>query len=150
MEIRVVRLFQTKTETICAIYLDGEFFCFGLEDIYRDFKVYGETRTPAGRYKIRVRNFGGFHERYLKKYDFHKGMLQVMGVPGFTDILIHIGNYAANTNGCLLVGTSAVADFEGSCMVGSSTDAYEKLYKKVIDKALVGAVEIVYIDQDVF
>lgn len=150
MEIRVLRVFQTSKETISSIYIDGEFFCFGLEDIHQDFKVYGETRIPSGRYKVKVRRFGGFHEKYSKKFSNHRGMLQVADVPGFTDILIHIGNYARNTNGCLLVGDAVVSEGEGVCMLGSSTNAYTKLYDKVIDKAIAGDLEIVYIDQDVF
>jgi len=135
---------------LSSIFLDGIFVCFGLEDIHQDFKVYGQTRIPAGRYKIAVRQFGGFHERYLKKYDFHRGMLQIMSVPGFEDALIHIGNFAKNTEGCLLVGNGMSREKDDKIMLTDSTGAYTMLYNKVIDKALVGDLEILIVDNDIY
>jgi hypothetical protein len=93
VKITVHRVVSNSSATISNIKLDGTFFCFGLEDEYRKVKVKGKTRIPQGKYNVTVRQIGGFHERYKKKFsDFHKGMLQVADVPNFTEILIHIGN----------------------------------------------------------
>jgi len=136
----------TPGATLSRVLVDGEPCVVGLEDEYRAVKVKGETRIPAGRYKISVRTFGDFHSRYSQRFsDFHKGMLEVMNVPGFTDILIHIGNFEHNTEGCLLVGMTAN---EGNMTIGSSAVAYKKLYKKVIAAALAGELYIEYIDND--
>jgi len=99
-----------------------------LEDTHRDKKVYGKTRIPAGEYEITLRTFGGHHERYLKKFPFHRGMLWLHNVPKFKDILIHIGNYAKDTDGCILVGLEA----KGFDMIVSSTLAYEVFYREVL------------------
>ena len=64
MEIFVERFHSTSDETYSNIYVDGKWICFGLEDEHREEKVAGETRIPSGRYKIGVREFGGFHNIY--------------------------------------------------------------------------------------
>ena len=147
MEIIVRRITSNEEATLSTISIDSVFECFGLEDEYRKEKVAGETRIPAGRYKIGVRDVGGFHNRYSSKFpDFHKGMLQVLDVPGFEYILIHIGNYENNTDGCLLVGTGC--DTGSTPTVSHSGNAYQALYKKVIDAAVRGEVFITYKDSD--
>ena len=110
MNLTIERFTSDEDTTISAIYLDDVFQCFGLEDEFREEKVPSETRIPAGTYKVGIRDTGGFHNRYSRKFsDIHQGMLQVQDVPGFEFILIHVGNTDENTAGCLLVGTGAMA-----------------------------------------
>ncbi len=40
MLIRVNRIKSDDDSTLSTIYIDGEFFCFGLEDEHREYKVY--------------------------------------------------------------------------------------------------------------
>ncbi len=117
MKISVERIFSDDDATISTLWVDGRFICFGLEDEYREDKIPGETRIPAGEYKITLRTVGGFHTRYGRKFpEFHKGMLWIRGVPNFEYILIHIGNTDEHTAGCLLVGEGAIR-----------TESYESL-----------------------
>lgn len=146
MEITVRRSISNNEATTSLVLIDGVFECFGLEDEYRESKVIHETRIPAGRYPVKVRTFGGFHRRYQNRFDFHRGMLEVCGVPGFTDILIHIGNTDDDTSGCLLVGQTLNA--KTPFLLRSSTTAYAQLYRKVINAALNGDLFIHYIDED--
>jgi len=121
------------------LFIDDTFECFTLEDQYQEKKVYGETCIPEGTYKIELRTEGGFHQRYAKKFDFHKGMLHILDVPEFTWILIHIGNTDENTAGCLLVGdTQQDLDVNQNGFVGSSGNAYKKFYPKVAEALLKG------------
>jgi len=140
MELKVVRYSSSKESTLGLLFIDEQFACYTLEDEYRKVKVMGETRIPAGRYRIQLRTFGGHHWRYLKRYgaNFHKGMLQVMDVPGFTDILIHKGNDDDDTAGCLLVGDSANNNQVKDGFIGSSTLAYNRIYPVVRDALLRG------------
>ena len=148
MIITVDRFKSDSDATISKVSVDGRFVCFGLEDEYRDEKVASETRIPAGRYKVDVRREGGFHARYTARFpNFHRGMLHVTDVPGFTFILIHIGNTDEDTAGCLLVGLNAAID-DGELRVTSSKLAYQKLYPMVIDAAERGELEIEYLDSD--
>jgi len=145
MLIRVDRVKSNRDATISRVYVDGAFICHGLEDEYREDKIPGETRIPAGTYKLDVRKEGGFHNRYSRMFGaFHRGMLWVRNVPNFKWILIHIGNYESNTDGCLLLGR---ADYQAMTVWQSKT-TYKRFYDLVIRDALRGRVTIQYRDLD--
>lgn len=147
MKLTVKRIKSDAQATLSLVELDGKFLCFGLEDTHRETKIAGKTRIPAGTYDIAVRETGGFYSRYIKRFRrFHKGMLHVQNVPNFEYILIHIGNRAKDTAGCLLVGAGASTD--GPLTITQSTSAYEQLYKKVIKAAHTGELTIEYLDLD--
>ena len=107
MKLEVLRFSSESDSTLGLLFdvTDGrKFLCFTLEDEARETKVMGETRIPAGTYKLKLRKEGGYHSRYVKKYgSMHKGMIHVQDVPGFEWILWHTGNT------CLLY-TSDAAD----------------------------------------
>jgi hypothetical protein len=144
MEIEILRYNSESDYTDGLLFINCKFQVHTLEDEYRSVKVYGETRIPDGRYEIELRNVGGFHKRYLKKFgaDFHKGMLWVKDVPNFEYVLIHIGNDDQDTAGCLLVGMINNANEKG--FIGESTYAYKKIYPQIRDAILNG--EKVYIN----
>ncbi len=103
--------------------------CFTLEDEFRTHKVSGETRIPAGEYKITLRREGGHHARYAQRFpELHRGMLWIRDVPNFEFILIHIGNTEGDTAGCLLVGM--LADLRMGT-IGASKDAYAQIYPPI-------------------
>ena len=137
MELEVWR-FSSQEDSTNGVLFDvtggkRRFLCYTLEDEHREEKVAGETRIPAGTYRITLRTVGGFHGRYEKKYgEMHKGMLWVRDVPGFEYILIHTGNTDEHTAGCLLLGDSQQANFGSSNgMVGSSVNAYKRVYPPI-------------------
>ena len=141
MEITVNRIAESSESTVSLLQLDGKALCFTLEDQPQPGpKVRGETRIPAGRYEIRPREFGGFHSRYKRRYSWHRGMLELADVPGFTDILIHVGNTDDDTAGCLLVGQGAL--LRGRYSVQASVLAYRALYRKVIDSCYNGDLSV--------
>ncbi len=143
MLIHVRRVASGDDATIGALTVDGSFQCFTLEDEKRAVKVAGETRIPAGRYRVKVRRHGGFHGRYSRRFpDLHRGMLEIADVPGFSDILIHVGNYTRDTAGCLLVGMGANIVTDRGWTVTQSTAAYKRIYARVIDAAAAGKLEI--------
>ncbi|MGM9489730.1 DUF5675 family protein [Ideonella sp. YS5] len=148
MDVLVDRFISDNDTTISHVLVDGQFMCFGLEDEYRAEKVMHETRIPAGRYAVRMRNQGSHDSQYRAQFpDIHRGMLHVRDVPGFEFILIHCGNTQADTSGCLLVGSGAVTDV-GNMSISSSRSAYRKFYPTVIDAALDGDLWITYVDSD--
>lgn len=103
MELRLDRRFLRAGYTIGALFVDGVYFCDTLEDRVRDLaregKVAGETAIPCGRYRVVMPVSPRFGRRLPRLVD----------VPGFTGILIHRGNTAADTGGCILVGENRVA-----------------------------------------
>lgn len=149
MRIRVRRFTSDDDTTLSTVWLNNIFECFGLEDEYREDKVAKETRIPKGMYNVTLRTWGGFHVKYSKRFPiFHEGMLQVMDVPGFTSILIHMGNTDDDTAGCLLIGQNAVSD-KGFMTIGNSKGAYIEMYQKVLQAIKKGEmVTIEYVDQD--
>ena len=154
MKLEVLRI-SSQSDSTNGILFDTtkgrKFLAYTLEDEYRETKEKGETRIPAGTYKIKLRKEGGFHGRYTTKYgSMHKGMLHVQDVPGFEYILIHTGNTDEHTDGCLLVGntqTENIGTKDG--FIGASGDAYKRIYPpiaKVLEDG--GDVEITYVDFD--
>lgn len=106
MKLLLKRIAKRSTYTIGKLYIDGEYFCDTLEDRDRGLssemsadeikriKVYGQTAIPTGTYNI---------EWYFwQKYKKH--VPHICGVKGFSGILIHSGNDADDTTGCILVG----------------------------------------------
>jgi len=154
--ITVKRFLQKHDAVISEIYVDHHFVCYGLEDAKRDTKIHGETCIPAGRYKIDLRNEGGFHSRHKNQAGYkggYMGMLWVRNVLNFLYILIHKGNWRKNTKGCLLVGVSYTERFvpesgRVEMWLVASRPAYHKLYDMVKHAAAKGLLEIEYIDGD--
>lgn len=135
MKLRLDRIHKSDDFTIGKIFIDDVFECYSLEDEHREVKVMHETRIPSGTYEIKLRLFGGHHERYKQKFNYHKGMLWLQDVPKFKDILIHIGNDDDDTSGCILVGQSMSLS---NGTLSNSTLAYSKLYQKVSNELAKG------------
>lgn len=100
MKLKVERLWRKSSYTIGRLYVDGKLFCNTLEDRVRDLtkeaKVPGQTAIPAGTYEV-IFNWSP---------KFGKNLPRLLNVPHFTGILIHSGNTAADSAGCILVGNN--------------------------------------------
>jgi hypothetical protein len=108
MELNLNRFWFTEESTIGTVMVNGHFECFSLEDEDRKLedggeKIPKETAIPRGRYKIVVDKSGKFN-RLLPR---------LLDVPLFSDIRIHSGNKAIDTEGCVTVGQSAEANYVG-------------------------------------
>lgn len=138
MNLTLYRAGSSKDSTSGVLYLDNVPQCCVIEDEKRTAKVYGETRIPAGIYKVTLRTEGGFHGKYQAKFPgIHVGMLWLRDVPGFEHILMHVGNTDDDTAGCLLL--NAWFTIENGEFVGrGSTDAYIALYRKVAPRIAAG------------
>lgn len=98
MKLRVERLWKKPAYTVGRLFVDGKLFCNTLEDTVRDLsnekKVYGKTAIPYGKYKV-VYNWSP---------KFGRNLPRLLNVPAFEGILIHPGNTADDSAGCILVG----------------------------------------------
>ena len=103
MNLLVDRIFLGDSYTIGKLYINGEYFCDTLEDTVRDLKpdgsgkVYGETAIPTGTYNVIV-NRSPKYRRLLPR---------LLNVPFFEGILMHSGNLAKDSHGCILVGKNS-------------------------------------------
>lgn len=92
------RIALKETYTIGKLYINDVYFCDTIEDKVREpgVKVYGKTAIPYGKYKIII--------NYSPK--FKKMLPRLLDVPGFSGVLIHSGNTADDSSGCILVGNN--------------------------------------------
>lgn len=100
MKLNVKRVFNGDGYTIGHFYIDDTYLCDTLEDTVRDLtkdcsqKVYGQTAIPEGTYKVET----VWWEKHKAYYP------HLMNVKCFEGILIHCGNTASDTEGCILLG----------------------------------------------
>lgn len=153
MKLEVLR-FSSNSDSTLGMLFDithgRKFLCFTLEDEARERKIKGETRIPSGIYKLGLRKEGGFHSRYKSRFgSMHKGMIEVLNVPNFTYILWHVGNDDEDTDGCLLLGDSSQQNITKPGFIGSSVDAYKRVYPPIAEALERGEdCEVIYIDYD--
>ncbi|MFD2163672.1 DUF5675 family protein [Paradesertivirga mongoliensis] len=128
MELKVQRKLRTDESTIGVLFVNDIRQCFTLEDKDRGLakaqplrtilaaKVYAKTAIPAGKYEVIV----NFSNRFKKQLPL------LLQVPGFEGVRIHPGNTAADTEGCILLGSS-----QGKNWIGESRLAFEAFMQKL-------------------
>lgn len=120
MRLLLKRIFTCDTYTIGKLYIDGQYFCDTLEDADRGLdwnmsldeikhkKVYGKTAIPRGKYVIDMNTISPrFKDRSWAK-QWNGKLPRLKSVPGYEGVLIHPGNTADDTSGCILVGRNKV------------------------------------------
>lgn len=126
MNLLVDRIFLGDSYTIGKLYINGEYFCDTLEDAVRDLKhdgsgkVHGETAIPAGVYAVIVN----------RSPKFRRMLPRLLNVPFFDGILIHAGNSAKDSYGCILVGKNSK---KGMVL---ESKKYEKLLVEALQEAI--------------
>jgi hypothetical protein len=110
------------------MYVDGVYECYTLEDVVRNgTKVLGKTAIPIGEYKLIVDASARFKQ----------DMPHILDVPDFTGVRIHSGNTSADTDGCILLGST----WAGKDFIGNSKIAYKKFFDK-LKKAKTATIKI--------
>ena len=154
MKLRLERRWPKATYTIGVLFIDGIRYCETLEDADRGLKwndplsfiqsrkVAGETAIPKGKYTITMNVTSPKYAGVAWYYNLCQGkMPRLLHVPGFDGILIHPGNDALDTRGCILTGKNT--------KVGKLTDSKAcfqqiyKLMKAAADKGEEITIEIV-------
>lgn len=142
MKLRLERLWPKKDYTVGRLYVNDRLFCNTLEDRIVDKnkngvfdgdekKVYGESAIPYGTYKI----------IYNWSPKFGRNLPRLLNVPHFEGILIHPGNTAADSAGCILVGKNTeVGRLTNSRYI---SDELNKLIDKAQQKGEPITIEIV-------
>lgn len=139
MEIKVDRKWKKDTYTIGNLYVNGKYFCNTVEDkdrglkqtdtlqTIKEKKIYGETAIPTGRYEVTMTVVSPKYKAVKWYKDLCGGkMPRLLNVPGFEGILMHPGNTALDSLGCLIVGKNTI---KGG--VTQSRDYFKKLYKEM-------------------
>ena len=106
MEIRLTRNWKKSEYTIGRLFVGNDFFCNSLEPPIEPNTRHPKGAIPAGRYEITMNIIS---PKYSKKsaYKWCEGRLpRLLRIKGFEGVLIHAGNTAADTAGCILVGNN--------------------------------------------
>lgn len=125
MKLRLERKYFKETYTIGNLYINGSFFSNTLEDKNRDVnkngkfdngetKIYGETCIPFGTYKVIL----------TMSPKFKRELPRLLNVSSFEGVLIHRGNTAKDSAGCILIGENKAVG-----KVLNSTPYEERLVK---------------------
>ena len=135
MRLELTRIYKGRDYTIGRLYVDGVYLCDTLEDTDRGLssamtsaeikalKVFGKTAIPRGMYFIDMQTVSP-RFRLRKWAKAHGGRVpRLQGVRGFDGVLIHPGNTASDTDGCILVGYN-----KAKGKVLESVAAYERLF----------------------
>lgn len=147
MKILVDRKWKKDSYTIGKLYIDSVPFCETLEDTDRGLKSTmpieqikvmkkaAITAIPTGTYKVRMDVVSTKFSKsawYIKKCHGSK-VPRLENVPGYADILIHTGNTAEDTEGCILVGQN-----KAKGKVLNSKETFLQLYNKMYAAYLKG------------
>lgn len=147
MKLLLERFEFTEKSTIGHLYkevpqadgsIEYEWLCYVLEDKCRQefgkqfgagTKVYGETAIPYGTYEVIVN----------MSPKFNKLLPRLLNVPFYDGILMHSGNTAKDTHGCLLCAMD-----KGDDQVLNSRKAMDTVIMPTLTEAL--KKEKVYIE----
>lgn len=147
MKLLLRRIFKGPKYTIGKLFINGIYECDTLEDQDRGLtsqmsleeikakKVYGVTAIPTGTYSINMTTVSPkFKDRaWAKPY---KGILpRLENVKGYEGVLIHVGNKAEDTLGCILVGENKIKG-----QVINSTAAFYELMTVLLKAQSAGEV----------
>lgn len=120
MKLTLKRIACKPTYSIGKLYIDGQYFCDTIEDRDRGLtndmplvdikkkKVYGETAIPRGVYGLTMNVISPKYSK-KKNFAFTGGrMPRLLNIPGWEGVLIHSGNTASDSLGCIVVGENKV------------------------------------------
>ncbi len=149
MKVKLLRYSDNGNSTLGIVFIDNVFTAYSLEDEYRDIKVSGETRVPHGIYElVKYKTNSPMTRKYRDKYSWFEWHIMLKDVPNFKNVYIHIGNKEKNTDGCILLGSTANNNKLGEGFIGSSTNAFKRFYTLIYEYLDDGQTEIEIIDYD--
>jgi hypothetical protein len=130
--ISIIRKPSANGCTLSTWYVDGKYQCVGIEDVVRGQgqpKIFGQTAIPVGTYQVRNTMSTRFKKVLPQLFDVDGKATLFGGRPiDKCGVRIHPGNYATDTEGCLLPGTGIAAS---GTMVTSSVVAFNQLFTKI-------------------
>jgi hypothetical protein len=112
---------------------------YTLEDEKRIVKVKGETRIPAGKYELKLRKVDSpLTLKYRNRFHWFTYHIQIMEVPNFNYVYVHIGNNDEDTDACVLIGDSTNNNMIVPGFIAKSSPAYERWYVRHRDHLEAG------------
>src|SRR5258708_19500397 len=143
MPMVVRRLRQLKDATLSRVYVDSIEECYGLEPQSAPGRNEKNWAIPEGAYSLELKELGQHRldQEYSRRFgSSHKGMIEVLAVPGRFEVLVQIGNSGLDTQGHLLVGLEYFErpprgmGIRDSFWLAKSTVAYLGLYEDLLKR----------------
>ncbi len=129
--IKSLRYSSQADYSLSSFIINDNPFCVVLEDEKRDIKVKAETRITAGEYWLGIhQDITPLTQKYLddKRLPFFERHIEVLNVPNFVGVYIHIGNTDDDTEGCLIMGQRPLGFNEENKIINSVL-TYTAFYK---------------------
>lgn len=139
MKLKLIRKWKKDAYTIGQLYVDDVFFSNTIEDKDRGLsqnmplekilflKKPSITAIPTGTYEIVLNVQSSKYKKSKTMMQFNKAyMPRLTNVPGYAGILIHPGNSAKDTEGCIIPGKNDKVGW-----VSNSTTYFKNLYNKM-------------------
>lgn len=135
------RIAKKPTYTIGHLYFNGNYICDTLEDTDRGLnnnmtmnyivkkKVKGSTCIPYGTYQLDLNTVSPKFRLKSWAIPYLGRIPRLLSVKGFDGVLIHPGNTAADTLGCILVGQNKVVG-----KIINSVSTFHDLMNKYLTK----------------
>lgn len=139
MKILLKRIAKKANYTIGKLYLNDKYFADTLEDTDRGLtqdmdieeikskKVYGKTAIPTGTYKIDMNTISPRFKNRSWAKPWGGKIPRLINVKGFEGVLVHPGNTAEDSTGCVLIGQNSVVG-----KVVNSVNTFNKLMTELI------------------
>lgn len=145
MKLTLKRIAKKPGYTIGRLYIDGQYYCDTIEDtdrnldqamaveVIQSLKVPKQTAIPIGTYEVSMNIISPSYSK-KKAYNWTGGVMpRLLNVPGWSGVLIHPGNTADDSEGCILVGQNLKVG-----QVLNSQKVFKPLWKQLHDRRAEG------------
>ena len=140
-KIVINRKWKKEDYTIGQLFINDEYICNTCEDTDRGLsdnmelqqikaqKIPTRTAIPSGTYEITLDVISPKYSQKEYYYNFCKGKVpRLLNVKGFDGILIHCGEHAGWSEGCILVGDNTKVG-----RLTNSQERFEQIYNKLLE-----------------
>ena len=143
MKITIRRILELEDQTVSQILIDGESFCFALEN--------GKTgnKLKAGLYSVGIRQYGRINDLYERIFPMnHRGMIEVLNDKS-EESFIYMGNTKTKLKGGIIpcTGVSLLGNINATGVKARA--AYCSLYNKIAFPVARNEVKIEIIDNGI-
>lgn len=143
MKIIIDRVYKYPKYTVGEAYVNGDFYCYSLEDVDRglhvdmpkryfdDIKVLGETAIPTGTYEVII-DFSKKFQKWMPHVMWRNKNDKLVEVPGFSGIRLHSLASSKDTLGCIGFGDWKGGDrlYGSPAITSNLVDKINKAWKE--------------------
>lgn len=135
--VKVERFLHLTDCEIARVFINGEHYCYSVEDISRTTKNENQKSIPDGIYDL-----GTTAAREIKISSIYKHeMLTIVGIPQMENTLFHFGFLVSPTTHFFILGDK-IGLVKGKEGLLSSKATYFQFHRLVFEKIKLGSQKI--------